>query len=321
MIATRVQNWRQVIRKLPTVVYDLFALCIFLSILVPNFFNPVTAFMIGVQAAVFLIVALEETLIILTEGIDMSIGALLSLTGVVTAVLVVNQVPFSIAIFGGLLTGLAFGLVNGCLIAIGKLPPFIATLGTMGMAQGLALAITQGLSIPALSPEFRFLSEGTPFGIPMPVWIAGIVFMILYILLNNTRYGNALLAIGWKEGTARQMGIQVEREKIILYTLGGALAAIAGIVLVARMSSAHPIVGIGYEFDGIAATLLGGTSFSQGRGGLGGTILGVLFVAVLKTGLNALDISSWQQLVIVGVILISAIVLETFAKQRGWREG
>ncbi len=321
MAVTRAQNWTRVLRNQPTVVYDLLALCVFLSLFAPNFFNLNTAFTVGVQAAVLLIVALEETLIILTEGIDLSSGAVLSLAGVVGAFLLQNGTPLPLAILAALLTGLAFGLLNGCLVAIGKLPPFIATLGTMGMAQGLALGITEGKSVPAFSDMVRVFGEGSLFEIPVPVWVAALVFGGAYLLLNNTRYGNAILAMGWKEETARRVGIHVQKEKIKLYALGGLMAAVAGIVLVARMTSAHPTVGIGYEFDGIAATLLGGTSFSQGRGGLGGTLLGALFVTALKTGLNILHVTTYLQLGIIGVILVLAIVIETLAKQRGWREG
>lgn len=319
MIATREQFW-QVLRKPPTVVYDLIALCIFLSLFAPSFFSVNTGFTVGVQAAVLLIVALEETLIILTEGIDLSTGAVLSLCGVVMAVLLENQISFPLAVLAALATGLAFGLLNGCLIALGKLPPFITTLGTMGIAQGLALGITEGKSVPLLS-EIRLVGESAPLGIPALVWVAGMVFLGSYLLLNNTRYGHAILAIGWKEETARRVGIHIQKEKIKLYALGGVMASIAGILLVTRMTSAHPTVGIGYEFDGIAAALLGGTSFSQGRGGLGGTVLGVLFVTALKTGLNILHVTTYLQLGIIGLVLVLAIVGETVAKQRGRETG
>ncbi len=321
MMATRAQNWVELLRKPPTVVYDLLALCIFLSLFAPNFFNVTTALTVGVQTAVLLIVALEETLVILTEGIDLSAGAVLSVAGVVAAYLLQAGIPLPIAFLAALATGVTFGLLNGCLIAVGKLPPFITTLGTMGVAQGLALVMTEGLSINSDSPQMRFFGEGVLLGLPTPVWIAALVLLLTYVLLNNTRYGIGLYAIGWKEETARRAGINVTKEKVILYALGGGMVAIAGFLLVARMSSAHPTVGLGYEFDGIAAALLGGTSFSQGRGGLGGTLLGALFVTTLKTGLNILHVTTYLQLGIIGVILVLAIVLETVAKQRGWREG
>ena len=315
MIATREQFW-QLLRKPPTVVYDLIALCVFLSLFAPNFFTLNTAFMVGVQAAVLLIIALEETFIILTEGIDLSAGAVLSLCGVVMAILLENQVPFPLAVLAALTLGLASGLLNGCLIALGKLPPFITTLGTMGIAQGLALGITEGKSIPLQGNEIHLLGDSAPLGIPTLVWMAGLVFLGSYLLLNNTRYGNAILAIGWKEETARRVGIHVQKEKIKLYALGGVLASVAGILLATRMTSAHPTVGIGYEFEGIAAALLGGTAFSQGRGGLGGTVVGALFVTALKTGLNILHVTTYLQLGIIGLVLVLAIVGETVAKQQ-----
>ncbi len=266
------------------------------------------------QSTINGIIAVGMTMVILTAGIDLSVGSILGLTAVVTADLLQRGWPVGLAVGAGLALGAALGLINGLLITRGRIPPFIATLGMMTLARGLALTYTQGRPITGLPGGFRFLGTGFIGPVPMPIVIAALVFVVGYLLLTRTRAGEYIYALGNNEVAARFSGIPTRRYITFVYVISGMLSALAGMILVARLDSAQPIVGLGYEFDAIAAVVVGGTSFAGGEGGLGGTLLGVLIIAVLNNGLNLLNVSSFYEQVVKGVVIALALLLHRGAR-------
>ena len=303
-------------RAMPGASYVLALLVVLFGIFAPGFFSVSNLLNVWRQGAVLLIVAVGQTVIILTEGIDLSSGAVMSLAGVTCAVALHAGSGAAGAILLALLVGVLCGGLSGWLITAGRLPPFIATLGMMGMAQGLALALSHGASVRGFTAAFRFLADASLLGVPIPAWIAALAFAWAYLVLYHTPFGTHVFALGGNREAARATGVPTRRQEFRVYAMAGLLSALGGIVLVARINSAHPTVGIGYEFDAIAATILGGTSFERGRGGLPGTILGVALIAVLRNGLNVIGMATYLQLAAVGSILVVAIVLDTWLMHR-----
>lgn len=287
------------------------------------------------QNAVLLIVALGSTLVLLSEGIDLSAGSVLTLSGVncVIVMLKVTDAGASDAtamlmgVLAGLLTGVAMGVITGGLIAIGKLPPFIASLGTMGIGAALALVLTNSSAIYIDNPVYVFIGQKLDrfTGISqlqylsMPMFIAIAVFAVVWVVLYHTPFGRYIIAIGGNEPGTRLSGINTVLWKWMIYILAAVLAAIGGIVLAARLQAADSSVGVGMEFDAIAATILGGTSFAKGKGGIAGTILGVLVIGVARNSLNVLGVPSLWRPAITGSVIILAIVFEVAYSK--WREG
>jgi len=261
------------------------------------------------QSSINLIIAIGMTYVILTAGIDLSVGAVLALSTVVTADLLQRGIPVIPTMILGLTIGGILGLVSGMLVSRVKVPPFVATLGMMTVARGLALTYTQGRPITGLPDFFRTIGTGYLGPIPMPIIVAGITFLAAYILLTRTRMGMNIYALGNNPVAAHYAGIATSGYTTFVYVLAGALAALAGMILVARLDSAQPTAGISYEFDAIAAVVVGGTSFAGGQGSLFGTLLGVLVISVLNNGLNLLNISSFYQPVVTGVVIAMALLL------------
>jgi ribose/xylose/arabinose/galactoside ABC-type transport system permease subunit len=249
------------------------------------------------------------TYVILTAGIDLSVGAVLAFCTIVTADLLQRGLPVPMAVISGLALGAILGLVSGLVITQASVPPFVATLGMMTIARGLALTYSEGRPITGLPESFRFIGTGSVGPLPMPIVIASLTFILGYILLMRTRTGEYIFALGNNPVAARYAGIAINRYTIFVYALAGFLAALAGMILTARLNSAQPTAGIEFEFDAIAAVVVGGTSFSGGKGGLGGTLLGVLVIAVLNNGLNLLNVSSFYQPVVTGVVIALALLL------------
>jgi len=261
------------------------------------------------QATINGIIAIGMTYVILTAGIDLSVGAVLALSTVVTADLLRSDVAVPWSVGGGLGLGMVLGLVNGLIITKAGVPPFVTTLGMMTVARGLALTYSQGRPITGLPDGFRFMGTGSLGPVPMPIVIAAVAFLVGYVLLNRTEVGKYILALGNNPVAARYAGIAVDGYTTFVYALSGMMAALAGMILVGRLNSAQPTAGLGYEFDAIAAVVVGGTSFAGGEGGLGGTLLGVLVIAVLNNGLNLLDVSSFYQPVVTGIVIALALLL------------
>jgi ribose/xylose/arabinose/galactoside ABC-type transport system permease subunit len=249
------------------------------------------------------------TMVILTAGIDLSVGAILALTCVVTADLLQKGIPVPLAMLTGLALGAALGMVSGLLVSRLRIPPFIATLGLMTVSRGLALTYTQGMPITALPASFNFLGAGSIGPIPMPIIVAGLIFLIGYFILTRTSLGFYIYSLGDNPVAAHLSGISVSKVILFVYALSGLLSALAGMVLTGRLDSAQPSAGYGYEFDAIAAVVVGGTSLAGGEGSLFGTLVGALLIGVLNNGLNLLNVSALWEGVVKGAVIALALLL------------
>ena len=296
--------------RLPGAVWALAVMAVAWTAFAPGFLTVGNLTNIGLQAAVLTIVALGMTLIMLTEGIDLSLGPVLGLAGVVLGLLVVAGRSLPVAMLAALAVGAGFGLLNGLLVAIVRMPPFVVTLGTFGMAQSLAMVLTEGNSVTGLRTSVRWFNEGIVLGVPVPLWATALVFAVTWALLYRTRFGRYVYAIGGNRRALRLAGVRVRVWHTAVYVYGGLLAALGAFIMTARMNAAHPTIAVGLEFDAIAAVVLGGTSFDKGRGGIYGTVAGALAVGVLRNGLNLVGLSTEWQVATVGLVIIAAIVLD-----------
>ncbi len=301
-------NLRELLQRFGLVISFLI-LCVVLSFLSDRFLTLSNIVNVLRQSTINGIIAVGMTYVILTAGIDLSVGAVLALSTVVTADLLQKGVPVPVAVIAGLGLGAGLGVISGLVITKGRVPPFVATLGMMTVARGLALTYSQGRPITGLPDSFRFIGTGSLGPIPMPILIAGLTFILGYILLMRTKVGEYIYALGNNPVAARYAGIATHRYITFVYAVAGLLSALAGMILTARLNSAQPTAALGYEFDAIAAVVVGGTSFAGGEGGLGGTLLGVLVIAVLNNGLNLLNVSSFWQPVVTGVVIALALLL------------
>jgi len=295
--------------------FGLLALCVILWILTPYFLTVSNLLNIAEQTAIIAIIAAGMTFVIITAGIDLSVGSVLAFSGVVMASLLQKGVPTVVAVTIGIGVGFSCGVLNGLLISIGRLPPFIATLGMMSVSRGAALLFTEGRPISGFSNSFRYLATGKPLGIPMPVLVMLAVFFAAYFLLTKTKLGRYTYAIGGNEEATILSGINVRLYKTLIYGICGGLAGLAAILLTARLNSAQPIAGMMYELDAIAATVIGGTSLMGGEGNVFGTLIGALIIGVLRNGLTLLNISSFAQQIIIGLVIIVAVLLDMALKK------
>jgi ribose transport system permease protein len=297
-----------------------------ISLLSDRFLTPENGWNILRQISVNLCLSLGMTLVILAGGIDLSVGAILALSGAVAAGLLKNgivlaplevQLQFTVfgAILAGLLTGAAAGGFNGLVITRFRLPPFVATLGMFSIARGLTMLWTGGFPITGLGPGFGFLGTGIFLGMPMPVWISGALVGVFIVLTRRTRFGRYIYAVGGNERASLLTGLPVNRIKLGVYTLGGLLAGAAGLIVTARLDSAQPNAGLGYELDSIAAVVIGGTSLSGGRGSVVGTVVGCLIIGVLNNGLFLLDVSPFWQQVVKGIVILAAVAIDKMTSQ------
>ena len=295
----------------------LVGLAVIMSILSP-FFLSVSNFMnILLATSTIGILAIAATFVLSSGGLDLSIGSVLGLSGVVGASVAVNLgMPTPIAVFATIGAGALAGLVNGWVITRGFVPAFIVTLGMLGIARGLALVISDGRVIYGLPDWMLFLGHGRPFGIPMPVIILIVVAIIMHIVLAYTRFGRHTLAIGDNENAALTAGINVDLHRLTLYTLSGGLAGLAGLLFATRINSGDPTAGISYELTAITAAIIGGTNLFGGRGSILGTIVGALIMGVLQNGLNLLAVQSYYQQMAIGAVLILAVFIDQFQQRQ-----
>lgn len=290
----------------------LFLLVVIVSILNPSFLEPLNLLNLLRQVAINALIAFGMTFVILTGGIDLSVGAILALSSALTAGMMVAGVDPIIAIIAGCILGALMGMVNGLFITKGKMAPFIATLATMTIFRGLTLVYTGGNPITGLGDNYLFqlFGRGYFLGIPVPAITMILAFVILFILLHKTPFGRKTYAIGGNEKAALISGIKVPKIKIMIYSLSGMLAALAGAILTSRLNSAQPTAGTSYELDAIAAVVLGGTSLSGGKGRIFGTLIGALIIGTLNNGLNLLGVSSFYQMVVKGIVILIAVLLD-----------
>jgi len=287
-----------------------------ITVLTPYFLTISNLLNVAQQTVINAIVAVGMTFVIISAGIDLSVGSILAVSGVVLATAIKSGVPIPLAILGGLGVGIVCGVVNGLLITFGRLPPFIATLGMMSMARGAALLTTQGRPVTGFSPGFRWIANGELLDVPASVFLMLIVYVGAHFVLRRTKFGRYIFAIGGNEEAALLSGVPVRVYKIAIYAVAGLLAAVSGVVLTARLNSAQPIAGINYELDAIAATVIGGTSLMGGEGSVLGTLIGALIMGVLRNGLNLLGVSAFIQQVVIGAVIICAVLLDTVFRRR-----
>ncbi|MGB4722247.1 MAG: ribose ABC transporter permease [Defluviitoga tunisiensis] len=295
-------------RKNPDLV-GFIVLFILLSIFAESFFNISNIVNVLRQVSITAILGFGMTLVIISGGIDLSVGSIFAFSAVVMASIVKEGKVF-LGIILGLLIGAIMGLFNGIVISKGKIQPFIVTLATMAIGRSLTLAYTQGIPISLFPNSFRFIGRGDILGIPVPVIIMfGVFFLVLYIL-KKTKLGLYIYSIGGNEEATRLSGINVDRYKIIVYTISGIFAAVSAMILTARLNSAQPTFGQGYELDAIATVVLGGASLSGGSGGVLGTLFGALLLGTINNGMNLMNISPFYQDLVKGAIILLAVLLE-----------
>lgn len=268
------------------------------------------------QTSINAMVAVGMTFVIVSGGIDLSVGSVLAMAGVVLASALAAGVPVPVAILLALVVGTACGLVNGLLVAYGKLPPFIVTLGMMSVARGGALMWAEGRPISGFAEPFRAIATDRVLMIPLPVLITAAVYLAAHFVLSRTVFGRAAYAIGGNEEAARLSGVAVGFHKTLIYGVSGLMSGGAAVLLTARLNSAQPTAGTMYELDAIAATVIGGTSLLGGEGTLAGALIGALIMGVLRNGLNLLNVSSFFQQVVIGLVIIGAVLVDTMLKRR-----
>ncbi|MDR8732154.1 ABC transporter permease [Burkholderia pseudomultivorans] len=302
--------WTQLRRS--TLFYPLVGLvvvCIAMMIASPGFLSAANLENVLRQVSINAIIAVGMTCVILTGGIDLSVGSVMALSGTLAAGLMVAGVNAVAALAIGIAVGFGFGFLNGVFVAFAGMPPIIVTLATMGIARGLALIYTGGYPIDGLPDWVAFFGSGKVLGIQAPVLIMLVVYVIAWLLLERMPFGRYVYAIGGNEQATRLTGVRVARVKLIVYTLAGVTSALAAIVLTGRLMSGQPNAGVGFELDAIAAVVMGGTSISGGRGAILGTLVGALLLGVLNNGLNMIGVNPYVQNVIKGGIILLAIYI------------
>lgn len=292
----------------------LLVLIILVSCLNNNFFTLNNIFNILQQTSINAIIAVGMTLVILTSGIDLTVGALFALTGAIAASIIGQDFSPFIAVIAALALGAVLGACSGMIVAKGKLQAFIATLVMMLILRGVTQVYTQGspvsLGMTDNSELFEWIGLGQILGIPVPIWIMAFVFIAVWYLLKYTRLGRYIYALGGNESATRLSGINVDRVKIAVYAISGLLCALASTIEVARLSSAQPNAGLGYEMDAIAAVVLGGTSMAGGRGKIIGTLIGALILGLLNNGLNLLEVDPYYQMIVKGAVILFAVLID-----------
>lgn len=295
-------------------VIALLTLIVVVSFLNPNFFSVDNLLNILRQTSVNAIIAIGMTFVILIAGIDLSVGSVLALTGALAATLVGLEFPISVVVLLVLIFGCIIGLLNGALVAFGKVQAFMATLITMLLLRGITMIYMGGRPISTGFSDnadiFSEIGTGVWLGIPVPVWLMVILFALGWFLLTQTRIGRYIYALGGNESATALSGINVNKVKLFVFAVSGMLAALAGMIVTSRLGSAQPTAGTGYELDAIAAVVVGGTSLMGGKGRIIGTLIGALIIGFLSNALNLLDVDSYYQLVAKAIVILLAVVLD-----------
>ncbi|CAG0905112.1 unnamed protein product [Cyprideis torosa] len=285
-------------------------MAIVLSFLSPFFMTIGNMTNLSKQVSIVAILAAGQAVVIISGGIDLSVGSVLALSAVVIGTLIQMDVNPTTAMIAGLLTGTFAGWINGMVITRAKIPPFIATLGMLGIARGMALVISGGVSHPVLSPLFLYIGNAKFLGLPIPLYFVIVTFLVIGFMMHQTVFGRHVYAIGGNERVARLQGIPVDRQKVKIYALSGFLAAVAAVVMTGRLAATPPSVAQAIELQAIAAVIIGGVSFVGGRGIVLTALIGALIMAMITNGLNILGISSFYQQVLIGIVIIVAVWLD-----------
>ena len=289
----------------------------FLSFASPVFLSADNLFNIGAQTAVVAVIAIGMTLVIITAGIDLSVGSVAALSGVVGVSMMTGAgLPVPVAILGGILVGAGAGLVNGFLVSVAGLNPFIATLGMLSAARGLVYIITEAQAVFGAPDSFRLLGQGVIGPIPIPILAILIVAVVGYVVLSRTRLGRYAYAIGSNPEAARLSGIPIRRYLLSVYVISGALAGLGGMIAASRVNSGQPNYGIGLELDVIAAAVIGGASLFGGQGTVVGTLIGAFLIALIRNGAVLLDVNTFYQQIIIGVVIWIAVFWDQYRRRR-----
>ena len=298
------------LKSVSPVLWAVIAMAIGFGLISKRYFSLNNFINILQQGAVLLIISSAATVVILSGGLDLSLGGVMTLSGIAAVLALSMKMPVPVAVAAGILMGAVCGAVTGSLIAFCRMPPFIATLGIQGVFYGLALVMTNSQAIFTRNKNFLLLGGKVARYIPMAAVLAAVIFFLVWFVLHHTRFGRYVIAIGGNEAGARLSGVNTTFWKWMVYVFAGLVAGIGGVILASRLEAADPIVGVGWEFDAITATILGGTSFQKGKGDVSGTIIGVLLITVLRNGLNVISTPSMLQPALIGTILIIAIVFQ-----------
>jgi len=300
------------------ILIGLFVLCAVVQIVNPVFLSTNNIMNVLRQITTNLYLALAMTMVIILGGIDLSVGSTMALVGVVTTMsIAILELPIFLAVIVGLLVGVLIGAINGYFAAATPIPPFIITLAMMNMARGAAFILTEGAPVRVMSPQFNFIGSGFILNglLPIPVVYLLVFIVICYFIMNKTKLGRHIYAVGGNLEAARFSGISIKKVKFFAFTFSGFMAAFAGVVLASRMFSGQPTAGDGAELDAIAAVVLGGTSMSGGIGKIGGTVIGALIIGVLNNGLNLMDVSSFWQIVVKGFVILVAVYADVLKRK------
>lgn len=295
-----------------SVLSGLVLMMLFFSFTSDYFFTTRNLLTVALQTSIIVIIAIGQTYVIITSGIDLSIGSNIALAGVTTAMAMMSGISVAGAVTIGLLSGTLVGLFNGLIIVYGKLPPFIVTLGTMSIVRGAALVLTGGIPVSGLPKSFKFIGSGKLAGIPVAVIIMVVLAIIFGFILSRTKLGRYIYATGSNYEATKLSGVNTNKTLILVYVISGFLASCAGVILAARIASGQPTAGMGYELDSVASSVIGGTSLTGGEGIVSGTFIGAFVIGVLRNGLNLLNVSAFWQQIVIGGVIIAAVFIDRF---------
>jgi len=293
----------------------LFLLGLAFTILSPYFFSVNNLLTVATQTAVIAIIAIGQTYVLITGGIDLAIGSNIALAAMISGLCMQAHLPVPIAILAGLLTGMVSGAVGGVLVAFANIPPFIATLGTMTIARGVALTLTQAVPISGLPKSFTVFGTGSTLGIPNPVIVMLLLVVIFGFVLGQTKLGRHIYAVGSNFEAARLSGVNTKKVLLTVYLFSGLLAAAAGLIMAARIISAQPASGDGYELDAVASSVIGGTSTMGGEGSAAGTFIGAFVIGILRNGLNLIGVSPFIQKIVIGLVIVGSVFLDRIQRK------
>lgn len=286
------------------------------SLLNENFLSINNVLNIIVQSSIIAIIAVGQTMVILTSGIDLSVGSIVGAVGIGIGLMMVAGVSIPVAVVTGVFMGAIFGVINGVIISYGRVPAFITTLGMMGIARGFGLAMNEGKPVAGLPLEFEKIASASIWGIPSFVFYTLIIYVIMFVVLERTKFGRHIYAIGGNRDAARLSGVKVKVVEMIVYLFSGLFAGLGSVLLTARLNYATPVAGNGYELDTIAAVVIGGTALSGGQGRIIGTLVGALMLGILRNGLTIVNVSSFFQQIIIGAVIIIAVFADKLNEKK-----
>ena len=307
---------KQRLKNIPPVAYMLIVIITVFSFMDPHYFSFSNFRNVLIQSTPLMILAFGQTCIVLTQGTDLSLGAQVSFVTVFTVFLAQRGIILEVAMIIAVLCTVLIGAINGTIVAKGNIPPFIATYGMQNIVNSISLLLTAGSSIYFSSFTYRIVTETTILMIPLMVWVAVVVFIIVWIVLKKTKFGTNIHGLGGNKEALVLAGISPVKYLIKTYAFAGFIAGIAGIITLCRVESGQPIVATGWEFQAVAATLLGGSSLREGKGGVTGIIFGVLLIQIIKNGLNVIGVQSIMQNAIIGSIVLAAIIIDAVVRIR-----